>query len=441
MVVAAAPAVAHDDVGGDRHFPSPEQQAHEFANVVAANAKENSNAPQRFAPCIRGMAADTYPCDRVDMMSHLTLQDLGLSLANDMWGWTDPQSGADYALIGGIEGTVFVDISDPRRPDVVGILPSHSDEGKRFWRDLKVYANHVFVVSEHTDHGMQVFDLTQLRGVTGDPVTFEETAHYSALGQAHNIATNNDSGYAYAVGTDTCDNGLHIVDISDPPAPTFAGCFSEHGNIHDTQCVIYGGRDADYRGREICFNSAPQPGPLRGEPFSPEGNINTLSIVDVTDKSNPVAIANVEYHTDGISHQGWLTPDQAYFLHGDEFDELFHGINTRTRIWDVRDLDAPVINGFFDNTTAAIDHNIYVAGDRAYASNYHAGLRIYDTSGVADGELSEVAFFDVYPENDDPGFDGTWSNYPYYDRGVVAVSSGDRGLFVLKPRGMAGHPR
>ncbi len=44
----------------------------------------------------------------------------------------------------------------------------------------------------------------------------------------------------------------------------------------------------------------------------------------------------------------------------------------------------------------------------------------------------------MYPQNDNPGFGGTWSNYPYYDQGVVAVSSGDRGLFILKPRGNAG---
>ena len=82
------------------------------------------------------MAAKTFPCDRVDMMSHLTLNDLGLRFANDIWGWTDPRTGAEYAIIGGIEGTVFVDISDPKRPDVVGTLPTHSTEGGQFWRDI-----------------------------------------------------------------------------------------------------------------------------------------------------------------------------------------------------------------------------------------------------------------------------------------------------------------
>lgn len=330
---------------------------------------------------------------------------------------------------------MFVDISDPKRPDVVGLLPAHTNVAiGGLWKDIKVYDNHAFIVSESVGHGMQVFDLRQLRGVTRDPVTFEETAHYAGVSRTHNLNINTDTGYAYLVSGETCSRGLHMVDVSNPTEPAFAGCFTEHGNIHDTQCVIYEGPDTDYQGREICFSSAPQV-----TVFGPGGVYNTLSIVDVTDKESPQAIANVEYAQSGISHQGWLTPDQGYFLHGDEYDETFYGINTRTRIWDVRDLDDPRVIGAFDSETAATDHNIYTAGDRAYASNYSAGLRIYDTSDVANGELSEVGFFDVYPEHDNPAFRGTWSNYPWYEQGVVAVSSQDRGLFVLKPKGRVGH--
>ncbi len=50
-------------------------------------------------------------------------------------------------------------------------------------------------------------------------------------------------------------------------------------------------------------------------------------------------------------------------------------------------------------------------------------------------DLDEVAWFDVYPENDDPGFEGgTWSNFGDYRDGKIAVSSIDRGLFVLEPQ-------
>jgi choice-of-anchor B domain-containing protein len=367
------------------------------------------------------------------MMSHLTLSDLGLSFANDIWGWTDPATGAEYALIGVIEGTVFVDISDPKRPDVVGILPTHSNEGNQVWRDIKVHADHAYVVSEHTDHGLQVFDLTQLRDVS-ERTVFDETAHYDEFGSAHNLNINEDTGFAYVIGTATCDGGLHMVDVSDPTGPAFAGCFSEHGYIHDTQCVVYEGPDAEHQGREICFNS---------NAHIPESGFadieNTLSIVDVTDKDNPVALSRTFYDNDGYSHQGWLTPDQATFLHGDELDELFGEVGeTTTRVWDVSDLDEPFVNGVHGNGTTSIDHNLYTEGDRAYASNYTSGLRVLDTGDASEGHLSETGFFDVYPENDNPTFEGgTWSNYPYFDK-VVAVSSMDRGLFVLKPRGNVG---
>lgn len=414
------------------------KQQDDFA-ATRSKASKSSRASETFAPCIRGMAAGTYPCDGIDLMSHVTLAELGLSFVNDTWGWTDPQTKKDYALVGGTEGTVIVDISDPKRPDVVGILPAHTlDPQRPFWRDMKVHADHMFVVSEQLGHGMQVLDLTEVRGVSGDPVVFQETAHYDEFSTSHNININEETGFAYAVGARNldrslnCAGGLHMVDINDPGNPTFAGCFDEHGYIHDTQCVVYHGPDATYRDREICFNSNAQP-----DQGDPNGIINAVSIADVTDKDNPVALARVEYADEGFSHQGWLVPGQRHFLHGDELDELDHGFGTTTRVWDVRDLDNPAVIGRFENDTPSTDHNLYTEGRVTTASNYTSGLRIYDTRRVAQGELSEEAFFDVYPENDNPGFEGgTWSNYPYFrQKKIVTVSSMDRGLFVLRPRG------
>src|SRR5680860_337636 len=124
LIVAssASTAFAHDDGKGTALRPSLEMQQQEFENVVASGAADHSSAPKGFAPCIKGMAAKTFPCEGVDMMSHLSLEDLGLSFANDIWGWIDPMTGSEYAMIGGIEGTVFVDITDAKRPEVVGCL-------------------------------------------------------------------------------------------------------------------------------------------------------------------------------------------------------------------------------------------------------------------------------------------------------------------------------
>jgi hypothetical protein len=223
---------------------------------------------------------------------------------------------------------------------------------------------------------------------------------------------------------DPCENGgLHIVDISDPANPTSAGCFADHGYVHDTQCVIYTGPDADHQDKEVCFNSTPD-------------GADSISIVDVTDKDNPVALAEHEYDVSGYSHQGWLSPNQDYFLHGDELDETGNGITTRTRVWDVTDLDNPELVGVYTNGKTSIDHNMYTEGRISYHSNYTSGLRIFSNEDAINGNLEEIAHFDMYPENDNASFEGgTWSNYPYFrNKTIVAVSSIDRGFFLLRTR-------
>ena len=87
---------------------------------------------------------------------------------------------------------------------------------------------------------MQVFDLKQLLTIdpVDMPVEFSNTAHYNGFGNSHNIVINEDTGFAYGVGTNTFSGGLHFVDISDPANPTAAGGFNGDGYTHDAQCVV-----------------------------------------------------------------------------------------------------------------------------------------------------------------------------------------------------------
>ena len=377
----------------------------------------DDDATPAVTTCSGGMAG-TYPCSNVDLMSFLALADIGGGSANDIWGWTDSSTGKEYVIMGRTNGTSFVDISDPVNPIYLGNLPPHSADST--WRDIKVYADHAFIVTEATNSGMQVFDLTQLRMVASPPATFSETAHYPDFSDAHNLAINEDSGFAYAVGTNTCSGGLHMINIQTPTSPTSAGCFSGDGYTHDAQCVIYDDPDLDHQGKEICFNS----------------NEDTLTIVDVTNKADPVMLSRTGYSGSRYTHQGWLTEDQGYFLLGDELDEKNNPdvTNTRTYMWNVSDLDGPALIGSHDSTTTAIDHNQYVKGNYTYQSNYHAGLRILDITDIANGNLSEAAFFDFNPGSDPTNVDGgTWSNYPFFDSGIVIVSVIEQGLFILRP--------
>ena len=223
--------------------------------------------------------------------------------------------------------------------------------------------------------------------MTAPPVTFTETAHYAGFGSTHTLAINSRTGFAYAAGTRTCEGGLHVVDVRTPASPRAAGCFSLDGYTHETQCVVYNGPDTLYRDREICFNS----------------NEDTLTIVDATDKLEQVQLSRTGYGGSAYTHQGWLTEDQRFFLVNDEGDEKAFRHPTRTWIWDVSDLDAPVIASHYDGPTPSIDHNLYIRGNLVYESNYRSGLRVLDASEIAQGVLREVGFFDIYPSDDLPG--------------------------------------
>jgi len=422
LVLAAGmdTAAAHqDDVAVPGEFGPPgkmsalheKQHARFFADRIPTQDLDALSA----VSCASGFAG-IYPCDNVDLLAFLPLNMIGGGQGNDIWGWTDPVSGADYAIMGRTNGTSFVDISDPENPVYVGNLPGHNGSTSS-WRDIKVYSNHAYIVSESNGHGLQVFDLNQLRAVVSPPVTFSETAHYGNFGDAHNIAINEATGFGYALGSNTCAGGLHMVDLQNPAAPVFAGCYSGDGYTHDAQCVIFSGADPVYVGREICFNS----------------NEDTLTIVDVSDKGSPALISRTTYPGVGYVHQGWLTEDHGQFLLDDELDEVFFGHNTRTRIFDLSDLTAPLLIGSKDGATSSIDHNLYIVGERTYEANYRSGLSVFDSGDAASGVLDEVGFFDVFPLNDSPAFNGAWSVFPFFASGVVVVSGIEQGLFVLAP--------
>jgi choice-of-anchor B domain-containing protein len=405
------------------------------AAARAAKDTEGSGA----ARCRNGMAGE-FPCKNVNLLAHLTLEEIGAKnpteIGNDSWGWVDRATGREYAIVGRSDGTAFVEITNPREPRFVADLPTQVDSNRDAWRDIKVYRDHAFIVAEHFGHGMQVFDLTRLRDIgSGEqPKTVAADTVYTGVSNTHNLDINTESGFAYLVGTNTCSNGaesggLHMVDIRDPKAPKFAGCalatppaaLPLNNYVHDSQCVNYRGPDSDYQGREICFGS----------------NEQAVIIYDVTDKSAPKVISQTVYPQASYTHQGWLTEDAKYFVFNDELDEITArspGDLQTTYQVNVDDLDSPGIVVASPNNTASTDHNLYIKDQVIYESNYTSGLRLFDADDVPTTDLQEVGFFDVYPENDNEGFEGgTWSNFSRYsDKDIVTVSSIDRGLFVLE---------
>lgn len=369
-----------------------------------------------FTPCENGMAG-IYPCNGYDLLGQISLNELSAASGNDIWGWTDSDTGKEYALMGLDNGTAFIDITDTENLIYLGKLPTAT--GSSSWRDIKVFQNHAFIGSEASGHGMQVFDLTKLRNVASPPVVFSQDARFTGFGNSHNIVINEETGYAYAVGTERSDaynGGAHFVDINDPKNPVAAGGYGANGYTHDAQVVSYNGPDADYTGREIFIGA----------------NENQVVIADVTEKSNPVAISALNYNNIGYTHQGWFTEDQRYFILGDELDEINDGFNSRTLVFDFSDLDNPVLHTTYLGATSAIDHNGYVKGNDFFLANYTAGMRVLNISDIANRMILEEGYFDTFPTNNTASFNGVWSVYPYFESGKIIISDINSGFFVVQ---------
>ena len=402
VLIAVAPTifiVAHDGAGGPKDI--------------------GNSAP----PGIGGEGP--FQSLNMDLLGRLPISEIGGGqgnvLGSDCWGWTDPQTGNEYAIACLTNGTAFVDITIPTQPMYLGFL--FTQTGNSTWRDVKVYDNHAFVVSDSNgSHGMQVFDLTNLRTADpNNPQTFSPVTVYNGIGSAHNIAINEDTGYAYIVGSSQASGGLHVVDISNPANPVAAGNFGADGYTHDAQIVIYSGPDQDYAGQEIAFAS----------------NEDTMTIVNVTNKNNMTLISRNGYPQDAYTHQCWLTEDQRYLYLCDELDESNQGGGTRTHVWDCLDLDAPVYLGFYSGTNNSIDHNLYIKDNLIYLASYSAGLRVLEIDPSQPTQLSEIAFYDTYATDTDTDFDGAWSCFPYYESGNVFVMDRQNGLFVVSLSGIS----
>lgn len=92
----------------------------------------------------------------------------------------------------------------------------------------------MIIGSEAEGHGIQIFDMKKLLTVDPkNPVIFSNTGdlagHYAGLpvGRTHNVVTNPDGNFIYAVGavprTDKCKSGIIFIDITDPAKPTSPG--------------------------------------------------------------------------------------------------------------------------------------------------------------------------------------------------------------------------
>ncbi|MCH8032812.1 MAG: choice-of-anchor B family protein [Bacteroidetes bacterium] len=303
---------------------------------------------------------------------------------NDIWGYVD-EMGNEYALLGVRNGTSIIDLSDPANPVEVAFIPGTNS----IWRDIKTHGQYAYVVSDNTNDGLQIIDLSQLPNTA--TLVNQTTAFFES---SHNIFI--DNGFLYVVGTEG-GGGMHILDLSDPINPTETAYYTVSGYIHD----LYVWDDTVV----ACAG-------------------DSYDLVDVSNKNNPQLISVSSLIPGIYAHSGWMTEDKRYFIAAEESnvrDLIVYDLQDRST-WDV------VVPSWQMSGNSLI-HNIFVLGNYAHISYYKDGYVVLDISDPTDPKFAGQ--YDTFPGSGG-NFDGAWGCYPYLPSGHVIISDISTGLYVLK---------
>ncbi|MFK7961517.1 MAG: choice-of-anchor B family protein [Phycisphaerales bacterium] len=411
VTISFSVAFAHPDDPKVRDMmPRYEGPGWRAADATSLGTTDGTSGPTGAASALAG-GTPTFPAQGTLLRSWISIPEFGTDAAagNDCWGWTSP-GGREYALMGLTNATAFVDITDPGDPQIIDTIAGPTSS----WRDIKTYDSFAYVVTEGSGAGVQIINMADL---DNGNVALVNTISGPGGTTTHNVAIDTDSGYLYRCGGQFA--GLRIYSLDIPAAPVFVGEWTTK-YIHDLQVVTYD--SGPFAGREIAymctgFNSG----------FVDPG----LTVLDVTDKSNPVVIDEFIYPQGGYSHQAWLSEDRQYLYLNDELDEDDFNLETTIHVFNVGDPANVDYLGTFGNGNAAVGHNLYIRDEMLFSANYRSGLRIFDLA--ADPVTPpEIAFFDTFPANDATFFNGAWSVYPFFESGTVIISDIERGLFVIE---------
>lgn len=335
-------------------------------------------------------AASSFSQLNMSQLGYVDVPDVHTTVCNDIWGYTD-ENGNEYAIVGTEDGISIIDVSIPAAASEIAWIPGLNS----VWRDIKVSGDHAYVTTE-ADEGLRIIDLSPLPAST----TFTTGLYSGPVGNpwlsAHNIYE--DNGYAYIFGVGRGNGGVVILDVTtDPMNPVEVGEF-DNWYAHDGYVI----NDTGYFAHI---------------------NDGFFSIVDLTDKANPVLLGTSS--TPSIfTHNIWTSTDGDYAFTTDEVSGGYIGS------YDVSDPSNII---FLDKIQSSpgnniMPHNSHVLGDYLVTSYYADGVVIHDISRPHN--LVEVANFDTSPL-DQPGSVGCWGAYPFFGSGNILGTDRQEGLFIL----------
>lgn len=301
------------------------------------------------------------------------------TFTTDVWGYVDPASNIEYAIVGDQSGSgiTIVDVSDPENLQQVanvGTVPGF---------DMKTYQNYIYTVNGGNSGSGGIIDIS-------DPLNPQVVGSFPS---SHNIWIS-DNGYLY-----TTSQGFRIYNLNNDPTQPELIWNSISSNSHDL--LVIDDRLYDFHG------------------------VSGTQIYDISQPAAPVLLSVIRDPAISYHHSGWVSEDKNYLY---ICDELSNAPQADITIWDISNLDNPEKIGEYADDTATV-HNAMVRGNFAFFSYYSAGLRIFDISDPLD--FIVAAEYDTEPGSSSEGFTGAFGVYTNLPSGLILVSDWHNGLFVF----------
>ncbi len=324
---------------------------------------------------------------------------------NEVWGYA--ANGREYAIIGSTTGTHFIDVTQPTMSIQVDRVPGRFGGAGLVHRDMRVYADHLFVVCDEGPSSLQVMDLRFLPDSVH--VVYDDNTLFARV---HNIEIDTVNARMYTCGG---SSQFSIFSIADPAAPellvnceaSFPWWNGAIGYVHD--CFV--------RDNIVWTNDQ-----------------DALHVIDFSDPFNPEIIgALTSYPDQGYNHSGWMNDAGTLYAMADET----HG--SPLKFIDATD---PSDLNILSTVTSGVDptsilHNPFFTGDRVHVAYYYDGYWAWDAANPQMPEL--LGYYDTNSAPNANGFRGAWGVYPYLPSGNILVSDMQTGLWVLAydtPTGM-----
>ncbi len=315
---------------------------------------------------------------------------------NDVWGYVAPD-GIEYGIVGTVEATVIFSLEDPSNP----VQLARIEGANSTWRDMKNWKDHIYVTTDVGQDGLLIIDMTDPTNITSNywKPEFTIDGDTRTLQTCHNLYID-ENGYIYLAGCNMNRGGLIILDaFTTPGQPIYVGA-ADPRYSHDVMVVD-----------DVAYSS--------------DINDGSFSVIDVSDKTNPVTLAS-QNTTMNFCHNAWRSDDGKYLFTTDERGNAYVDAYDITDLTDIKLLDffQPAEN----SGKGVIPHNTHYYDGYLVTSWYTDGVRITDASRP--DNLIEVGYYETW--DGPPGnFNGCWGAYPYLPSGNVLAVDIQSGFFVL----------